>query len=276
MYTMSVTFTKLFASITESTVWMQSDHVRLVWITMLAMADRKGRVFASIPGLAHRARVDVDLTKSAIQTFLEPDEYSRSPENEGRRILPIDGGWRLVNHEKYRALRDEEVIKESKRKYINARRAKEKEETPGPRSTVDKVDTMQRAESREQRADAGKKKKEGESSTLATPSPTSRTLPDDAFIQSLKENIAYQGIDIDREIGKMQAWLAVPKNKRRRMTHQFIVNWLNKAERPVQFSEAHGTPVLTKPQQLIQENLDATKRFLKRRGVKHESPDGKG
>ncbi len=125
MSTMSVTFTKLFASITESTVWMQPDHTRLVWITMLAMADRRGRVFASIPGLAHRARIDVDLTQSAIKTFLEPDEYSRSPESEGRRILAIDGGWRLVNHDKYRALRDEEAIKESKRKYINTRRAKE-------------------------------------------------------------------------------------------------------------------------------------------------------
>jgi len=124
---MSMTFTKLFSSITESTVWCEPDRVRLVWITMLAMADSRGRVWASVPGLANRARVPVEDAEKAIDCFLSPDKYSRTSDNDGRRIEPIDGGWRLLNHEKYRAIRDEESIKESKRKYINARRQAEKE-----------------------------------------------------------------------------------------------------------------------------------------------------
>jgi hypothetical protein len=64
----------------------------------------------------------------AITTFLSPDPDSRTPEHEGRRIEVIDGGWRLLNHEKYRAIRDEESTLESKRRYINTRRAKEREE----------------------------------------------------------------------------------------------------------------------------------------------------
>ncbi len=125
---MSLTFTKLFSSITESTVWCEPDATRIMWITMLAMADRRGRVFGSIPGLANRARVTLDAAKAAIETFLNPDPYSRTVTHEGRRIEPIDGGWRLLNHEKYRAIRDEESAKESKRNYINARREKEREE----------------------------------------------------------------------------------------------------------------------------------------------------
>jgi hypothetical protein len=132
---MSMTFTKLFSSITESTVWCEPDRVRIVWITMLAMADSRGRVWASIPGLANRARVPVDDAKAAIERFLAPDEYSRTPDNDGRRVVPIDGGWRLLNHEKYRAIRDEEAINESKRKYINTRRALERES-----NSVDTVD----------------------------------------------------------------------------------------------------------------------------------------
>jgi hypothetical protein len=124
---MSITFTKLFTSITESTIWREDDHTRIVWITMLAMADRNGRVFASIPGLADRARVPVESAEKALQRFQSPDRYSRTPDHEGRRIEVIDGGWRLLNHAKYRELRDEEAIKESKRKYINAKRAKERE-----------------------------------------------------------------------------------------------------------------------------------------------------
>lgn len=123
-----MTFTKLFSSITESTVWREPANVRLVWITMLAMADRRGRVWASILGLADRARVPDADCRTAIKTFISPDPDSRTKEHEGRRIEEIDGGWRLLNHEKYRAIRDVEAIKESKRNYINTRRAVERVE----------------------------------------------------------------------------------------------------------------------------------------------------
>ena len=64
---------------------------------MLAMADSKGRVWASIPGLANRARVTVAQVENALATFKAPDQYSRTPDNEGRRVEDIDGGWRLLN-----------------------------------------------------------------------------------------------------------------------------------------------------------------------------------
>jgi len=92
---------------------------------MLAMADRHGRVWASVPGLASRARISVDDARAALASFLSPDMDSRTQEHEGRRIEVIDGGWRLLNHEKYRKIRDEVAILESKRKYINTRRAVE-------------------------------------------------------------------------------------------------------------------------------------------------------
>ena len=123
-----MTFTKLFTSITESTIWVAPDTHRLCWITMLAMSDRNGRVWGSVPGLANRARVSVDDTRAALKSFLSPDKDSRTQEHEGRRIEEIDGGWRLLNHAKYRAIRDEETIKESKRNYINTRREAERVE----------------------------------------------------------------------------------------------------------------------------------------------------
>lgn len=121
-WVMSLTFTKLFSSITESTVWCEPDRTRLCWITMLAMADSRGRVWASIPGLANRARIPVEDARVAIATFLAPDPDSRSPENEGRRIEVIDGGWRLVNHEKYRAIRDEDSRRDYQREWDRSNR----------------------------------------------------------------------------------------------------------------------------------------------------------
>ncbi len=58
-------------------------------------------------------------------------------------------------------------------------------------------------------------------------------LADNEFIQALKENPAYEGIDIDREIGKVDAWLLTPRGRGKQKTRQRIVNWLNRAEKPM-------------------------------------------
>jgi hypothetical protein len=99
---------------------------------MLAMADHAGRIWASIPGLANRARVSIERCEEALGTLMSPDKYSRTKDHDGRRISEIDGGWRLLNHAKYKAIRDEESIKESKRRYINERRAREREAQASP------------------------------------------------------------------------------------------------------------------------------------------------
>ena len=96
-------YTKLFNSILASTIWRADDKTRLVWITLLAMADKNGAVEGSIPGLADFARVSLDDCLQALTHLQSPDEFSRSKEYDGRRIEIIDGGWRLINHGKYRA-----------------------------------------------------------------------------------------------------------------------------------------------------------------------------
>jgi hypothetical protein len=110
----SLSFTKLFSSITDSSVWQESDETRLVWITMLAMADKNGVITCSLPGLAHRARISRELTEVALKIFLSPDPYSSSKEFEGRRVEEAPGGWALLNYQNYREKRDLEARAESK------------------------------------------------------------------------------------------------------------------------------------------------------------------
>lgn len=126
---MSITFTKLFSSITASTIWTESSDTRVVWVTMLAMADRRGRIFASIPGLANIAQVSLEACEVAVERFLAPDKYSRTQEQEGRRIEPLEGGggWRLINHAKYRDIRDAEETKAYKSEWMRKSRAAKKE-----------------------------------------------------------------------------------------------------------------------------------------------------
>jgi len=95
-------YTKLFNSIITSTIWSEDDQTRIVWITMLAIADKNGEVQGSIPGLARIAGVPVEACRAAITKFLSPDVDSRTKDDEGRRIELIDGGWHLLNHSKYR------------------------------------------------------------------------------------------------------------------------------------------------------------------------------
>lgn len=112
---MSETFTKLFHSILASSIWREDDHTRLVWITMLAMADRNGYVGSSIPGIASMAHVPLEAAAAALEKFLSPDPWSRSTEFEGRRIEVADRGWNILNYDRFRDMRDEEARKEYER-----------------------------------------------------------------------------------------------------------------------------------------------------------------
>ena len=105
-------YTKLFGSIVTSTIWRESAPTKVVWITMLALADKDGIAHGSLPGLAALAGVNLKQCGAAIDKFLAPDQHSTSSEYEGRRIEKVDGGWRLLNYEKYRHQMSEEDQRE--------------------------------------------------------------------------------------------------------------------------------------------------------------------
>lgn len=132
---MNESYAKLFSSITTSTVWSEPATTRVVWVTMMAIADRCGEVHASVPGLARVSNVTLPECEAALATFLAPDPYSRTPDNEGRRIEAIRGGWRLLNHGYYRKKLDAEDRKERQARWIADKRAKGKGS-----ATVDAVD----------------------------------------------------------------------------------------------------------------------------------------
>lgn len=112
-------YTKLFSSIIASTIWREPYPTKIVWITMLAMSDKNGIVEASIPGLADIARVPLPECETALASLSSPDRYSRTKEHQGRRIEPVDGGWRLLNHGKYR----QKLGADERREYLRIKQA---------------------------------------------------------------------------------------------------------------------------------------------------------
>lgn len=117
------TYAKLFSSIVHSTVWGEPLATRVVWVTMMAIADRDGIVEAAVPGLARAANVSIAEVEAAIACFIAADPHSRTPDNEGRRIEKVDGGWRLLNWDKYLLLKSKEEIREKTAERVKRHRA---------------------------------------------------------------------------------------------------------------------------------------------------------
>ena len=82
---------------------------------MLAMADAKGFVEASVGGLARRAQVQREECEAALRVLLSPDPDDKSGIDEGRRIKPCPRGWLITNHSHYRDLRTDKQAKTAER-----------------------------------------------------------------------------------------------------------------------------------------------------------------
>lgn len=127
-------YVKLFESILASTIWAEPTETRIVWVTMLAMADRDGSVQASVPGLAHFARVSEASCRDALTCLMRPDPNSRTKANDGRRIAEVDGGWLILNYEDYRDRLDYEDKKEKDR--LRQQRKRERDAAKAARSVT--------------------------------------------------------------------------------------------------------------------------------------------
>lgn len=96
-------FAKLDSGIIHSSVWAQSKETRILWVTMLAMKDQNGFVWAALPGLARAANITLEECVDALKILEAPDPYSRTKSHDGIRVQSVEGGWFVINHEKYRA-----------------------------------------------------------------------------------------------------------------------------------------------------------------------------
>ena len=145
-------YTKLFNSILASTIWREEKETKILWITMLAMADKDGMVEASIPGLADLARLTVKETQKALGILESPDEFSRTKDHEGRRIEPVLGGWLVLNHSKYRQKMD----MDERREYLRVKKqeSRDRQRQQSVNNCPETSTKSTQAESREQRADS--------------------------------------------------------------------------------------------------------------------------
>ena len=201
-------FTKLDSGIVDSSVWSEVYPTRVVWVTFLAKADAKGIVRASQSGMKRASNVTQDEFDIAIKCLEGPDPDSRSPEHDGRRIQKIDGGWLVLNYQKYRMFsysNSPEAIRQRKHR-----------EKDGVRDTPLHV-TKGRDISASASVLSSLTFKEGIWSGIA-----------DKDRETW--GAAFPACDVNAELRKMASWLVANPSKKKSNYRRFIHNWLTRAQ----------------------------------------------
>ena len=132
-------YCKLFASLYQGTLRGRSDEI-LVFTNLLAHTTAAGRVDKHFRAIAEETGLSMDRVKQAILVLESPDEESRSPDEDGARLVRMDEhrvwGWRVVNHGKYRAIKDEDDRAEQNRLAQARFRERKKAEANGETSAI--------------------------------------------------------------------------------------------------------------------------------------------
>lgn len=82
---------------------------------LIVLADADGVVDMTPMAISARTSIPRDIIDKGLEILGAPDKYSRTPGSDGRRIELIDEhrpwGWVLVNHTKYRGIKDASEVR---------------------------------------------------------------------------------------------------------------------------------------------------------------------
>jgi len=120
-------FGKIFDSMYDGT--LVADWRALVTFQqMIVLCDSDGVVDITPHAIAARTGIPIEHIEAGLRVLENPDPYSRTPDNEGKRIELLDDhrpwGWKIVNHSKYKYLLSREDKKTKDRARIAEKRAR--------------------------------------------------------------------------------------------------------------------------------------------------------
>lgn len=119
---------KLFEQMYDSSL-CENWQALITFQQLIILADRAGVVDMTHEAIARRTNIPIDIIREGIAELEKEDARSRSPKEEGRRILRLDEhrdwGWMIVNHEHYRNLANMEEKREADRARLAEKRKKD-------------------------------------------------------------------------------------------------------------------------------------------------------
>ncbi len=133
---------KIFASTFTGSMFGRGPVMFSVWAFVLAHTDQTGTVELNPRLVASSLGAELNEVELAIQELCRPDDSSRNPADEGRRLIQ-EGQftYRVVSHAIYQRIRTQDDRREYNRQKQAESRARKKEQA----STLDKVDSQQKS-----------------------------------------------------------------------------------------------------------------------------------
>lgn len=133
-------YAPLFDSLTTGTLCGKWPDIGL-WPIVLAMADKHGVLDVTPAYISGVTGLIVGEVTACMARFCEPDPYSRTPTEDGRRLVLLDPerrnwGWKIVNHTLYRE-RARKMAFDARRAESGENAARMKERRHGPDATRD-------------------------------------------------------------------------------------------------------------------------------------------
>jgi hypothetical protein len=190
---------KIFQQMYDGTLGTNGPWEALVTFQQLiVLADKDGCVDFTIPAIVRRTTIPQHIIEKGIAVLLLPDPDSRTPDDEGKRIVLLsegrNWGWRIVNYAKYRAIRSDEERREYHRSYYHEVRkpkamAASTDSQPDSNASISSIDST--------KAVSSKQKKKEESNGLLT-------------------HAALVGQGVDEKVAR--DWLTIRKAKRAPLT----------------------------------------------------------
>lgn len=116
---------KIFESMYDGTL-VEDWQGLVTFQQLIVLADETGIVDMTPRAISNRTGIPLELIEKGIQFLEEPDPYSRTEGEEGRRLERLDAhrpwGWQIVNYDKYRKMASREEKKEADRERIRIKR----------------------------------------------------------------------------------------------------------------------------------------------------------
>lgn len=123
---------KIFESIYDGSL-AEDWRALITFQQMIILCDADGRIDMTALAISRRTGIPIEHIKAGIQILESPDPSSRTPGEEGRRIILLDQhrdwGWMIVNHTYYKGLQDYDVVRAQTKERVRRYRERQKDVT---------------------------------------------------------------------------------------------------------------------------------------------------
>ncbi|MGR3218621.1 MAG: hypothetical protein ACUZ8H_02235, partial [Candidatus Anammoxibacter sp.] len=125
---------KIFDSIYDGTL-AEDWRALITFQQFIVLCDADGMIDMTPQSISRRTGIPIEHIIAGIEVLEKNDKYSRTPDEDGKRIELIDShrpwGWHIINHEKYKNLRDADMIRAQTRERVRRHREKKRAVTHG-------------------------------------------------------------------------------------------------------------------------------------------------